>query len=193
MLQWALEQERPVAIRYARGGIVCGEPLGKPAKVASGKSELLRPGKDLALLALGSLVYPALAVADELAQEGVEAMVVNARFVKPLDEEMARQAAKTHAIVTLEEAQVAGGFGSAVSEALDAQERSGVPHLRIGLPDGFVEHGRRDELLRRARLDPESLAARIARWYHVARPPADLPAAPGAAQAGLRLLTESSA
>jgi len=174
MLQWALEQERPVAIRYARGGIVCGEPLGKPAKVASGKSELLRPGKDLALLALGSLVYPALAVADELAREGVEAMVVNARFVKPLDEEMARQAAKTPAIVTLEEAQVAGGFGSAVSEALDAQERSGVPHLRIGLPDGFVEHGRRDELLRRARLDPESLAARIARWYHATRPPADL-------------------
>ena len=181
MLQWALEQGGPVAIRYSRGGIVCGEPLGKPAKVAAGKSELLRPGKDLALLALGSLVYPALKVADALAQDGVEALVVNARFVKPLDEEMVKQAAQAGCLVTLEEAQVAGGFGSAVSEALDAQGLSAVPHLRIGLPDAFVEHGRRDELLRRARLDPESLVSRIARWYHAARPSADL-----------RLLTESA-
>ncbi len=181
MLQWALEQGGPVAIRYSRGGIVCGEPLGKPAKVAAGKSELLRPGKDLALLALGSLVYPALKVADALAQDGVEAMVVNARFVKPLDEEMVRQAAQAGCLVTLEEAQVAGGFGSAVSEALDAQGLSAIPHLRIGLPDAFVEHGRRDELLRRAHLDPESLTSRIAHWYHAGRPAAEL-----------RLLTESA-
>ncbi len=181
MLQWAFEQEHPVALRYARGGIVCGEPLGKPAKVAAGKSELLRSGKDLALLALGSLVYPALQVADALARDGVEAMVVNARFVKPLDGEMVRQAAQTGALVTLEEAQVAGGFGSAVSEALDAQERSGVPHLRIGLPDGFVEHGRRDELLRRAQLDPESLTRRIRAWHESSKTSAEL-----------RILTESA-
>jgi 1-deoxy-D-xylulose-5-phosphate synthase len=193
MLQWALEQERPVAIRYARGGIVCGEPLGKPAKLSTGKSELLRSGKDLALLALGSMVYPALEVAEGLAREGLDAMVINARFVKPLDTVMVKQAAQLGCLVTLEEAQVAGGFGSAVSEALGAAELSGIPHLRLGLPDGFVEHGKRSELLRVCQLDPESLTQRITRWYPTATASTDLSTASSAPQAGeLRLLTESS-
>jgi len=174
MLQWAIEQARPVAIRYPRGGIVCGEPLGRPSRVVAGKSEPLRSGKDLALLALGSMVYPALDAAERLAREGLDAMVVNARFVKPLDLDMVRQAAQVGCVVTLEEAQVAGGFGSAVSEAFEALEVSGPAHLRIGLPDGFVEHGKRSELLERCRLDPESLTQRIARWSHATRPSADL-------------------
>jgi len=166
MLHWALEQDKPVALRYARGGIICGEPLGKPAKVVTGKSELLRQGKHVTLLALGSLVYPALQVSESLARDGIEAAVVNARFIKPLDELMVKHAAQTGCLVTLEEAQIAGGFGSAVSEALDALGCPPVAHLRIGLPDGFVEHGKRSELLRLCRLDPESLAQRISRWYH---------------------------
>ncbi len=176
MLQWALEQEGPVAIRYARGGIVCGEPLGRPPKVMLGKAELLRPGKDLALVALGSMVYPALSVADDLARDGLEAAVINARFVKPLDEAMIKQVA-SHAggLVTLEEAQIAGGFGSAISERLDALGATGLPHLRIGLPDRFVEHGKRSELLRRCQLDPESLTRRIARWYRAVKPSVALP------------------
>lgn len=165
MLQWALEQPGPVAIRYARGGIVCGEPLGKPAKVVSGKAELLRPGQHVALLALGSLVYPALKVAEDLAREGMDAMVINSRFVKPLDEAMLKQAvAQTGCLVTLEEAQIAGGFGSAVSEALDGLGLSAVPHLRIGLPDRFIPHGKRSELLQLCELDPEHLTQRISRW-----------------------------
>ena len=182
MLQWALEQPGPVAIRYARGGIVCGDPLGRPPKIIAGKSELLRPGKDLALLAVGSMVYPALKVAEDLAREHIDAMVVNARFVKPLDDAMVRQAAHTGCVVTLEEAQVAGGFGSALSEMLGSLELSTVPHLRIGLPDAFVEHGKRDELLKLCQLDPDSLSRRITQWYHAAK-----------ASAELRLLTESSA
>jgi 1-deoxy-D-xylulose-5-phosphate synthase len=164
MLRWAIEQPGPVAIRYARGGIVCGEPLGRPAKIAPGKAEVLQPGKDVALVAAGSMVYPALKAAEQLGREGIEAMVVNARFIKPLDEAMVRQAARAGRIVTLEEGQIAGGFGSAVSEALDAAGLSAVPQLRIGLPDAFVEHGKRAELLRLCRLDPESLTARILAW-----------------------------
>jgi 1-deoxy-D-xylulose-5-phosphate synthase len=165
MLQWALEQSGPVALRYARGGIVCGEPLGRPAKIASATAEPLRAGKDAALLALGSMVYPALAAAGELSAERIDAAVVNARFVKPLDLDMVRQAAQCGAIVTLEEAQVAGGFGSAVSEALDQLGLSKTPHLRIGLPDGFVEHGKRSELLALCKLDPASLTRRISEWF----------------------------
>ena len=169
MMRWALEQDRPIAIRYARGGIVCGEPLGKPSKLIMGKAETLRAGQDIVLLALGSLVYPALAVASLLARDGIEAMVINARFVKPLDETMLRSIARIGCFVTLEEGQVAGGFGSAVSEALDAQGLLGVHHLRIGLPDAFIEHGKRHELLEQCQLDPEHLTRRITRWYHTVR------------------------
>ena len=170
MLRWALEQDGPVALRYNRGGIMCGTPLGRPAKLAMGKAEMLREGPDLALVAIGSMVYPALHVARELAREGISAMVVNARFVKPLDQAMVRRAAQTGRIVTLEEAQVPGGFGSAVSEALDALGLSATAHLRIGLPDTFVEHGKRTELLARVQLDPESLTTRVRAWYHTVRP-----------------------
>jgi 1-deoxy-D-xylulose-5-phosphate synthase len=196
MLRWAFEQEGPVALRYARGGILCGEsldsprslgtsperkskdePLGRSEPIALGRAETLRQGKDVALLALGSMVYPALAAADALVKDGVQAQVVNARFAKPLDAAMVRQAARLGRLVTLEEAQVAGGFGSAVSEALDAAGWSGVAHLRIGLPDGFVEHGKRHELIRLCGLDPESLTRRIREWLRaqpapaLARPP----------------------
>ncbi len=174
MLQWALEQPQPVAIRYARGGIVCGEPLGKPGKIVSGKAELLRSGRHLALFALGSLVYPALKVAEDLAREGVDAMVVNSRFVKPLDEAMVKQAAaQAGCLVTLEEGQTAGGFGSAVSETLDALGLSAVPHLRIGLPDRFIPHGKRSELLTLCELDPDSLTQRVSRWYQTVKTSAE--------------------
>jgi len=165
MLHWAVEQSVPVALRYSRGGIVCGEPLGRPAKIMSGKSETLRQGKDLTLIALGSMVYPALKAAEDLSREGIDAAVVNARFVKPLDEQMVKAAAQTGPIVTLEEGQLAGGFGSAVSEAIDALNLGPIPQLRIGLPDAFVTHGKRSELLRMCRLDPDSLVQRILRWH----------------------------
>ena len=185
MLRWALAQEQPVAIRYARGGIVCGRPLGQPPKIETGRSELLRPGKDLALLGIGSMVYPALAAAEGLAHEGIDAMVMNARFAKPIDEAMIRQAAQLGAVVTLEEAQLAAGFGSAVSETLDALDCSPTAHLRIGLPDAFVEHGHRQQLLKLCRLDPESLIRRISHWYRQRRPASSSPEE-------LRLITESS-
>jgi 1-deoxy-D-xylulose-5-phosphate synthase len=186
MLQWAVDQDVPVAIRYPRGGIVCGEPLGKPAKIALGKAEPLRQGKDVALVALGSMVYPALAIAGRLAQQHIESSVVNARFVRPMDQEMIRQAVQAGAIVTLEEAQVAGGFGSAVSETLDALGLSKISHLRIGIPDGFVEHGKRSELLALCRLDYESLTQRIAHWLETTKASSELPAG------DLRLLTHPS-
>ncbi len=184
MLRFAVETSTaPVAIRYARGGIVCGEALGRPARVTLGKAEVLREGKDVALIALGSLVYPALEAATQLRGQGIDATVVNARFVKPLDQTLLRHlATQVGTLVTLEEGQVAGGFGSAVSEALDAMQLSHVPLLRIGLPDQFVEHAPRAQLLTLCRLDPDSLTQRIAAWYATLRSPAE----------DLRLLAEPS-
>jgi len=162
MLRFALQSKQPVALRYARGGILCGEPMAKSAPIQLGKAELLQSGSDVTLFAVGSLVYPALEVASQLQHHGIDAAVVNARFVKPLDTTLIRQhALHTGAIVTLEEAQIAGGFGSAVSEALDGMGLSSVPLHRIGLPDGFIEHGKRSELLQIARLDTPSLTRRV--------------------------------
>ena len=173
MLRWAVEQDKPVALRYSRGGIMCGEPLPKSSRIVTGKSETLRQGNHLALLAVGSMVYPALKVAEDLAREGIEATVINARFIKPVDELMVRAAVQTGCVVTLEESQIAGGFGSAVSETMDALGLPAVAHLRIGLPDMFIEHGKRSELLRLTRLDPDSLTQRVLRWYHGLKAPAE--------------------
>ena len=165
MLRWALEQDAPVALRYSRGGIVCGEPLGKPARVQLGQSETLRQGKDIGFIAAGSMVYPALKVAEDLAKEGIQATVVNARFIKPVDQDMVKQvASETGRLVTFEESQVSAGFGSVVSETLDALGMSSVPLMRIGVPDAFIEHGRRDQLLKQCQLDPESLTRRVLAW-----------------------------
>ena len=167
MLRWALEQPAPVAIRYARGGITCGDLLGKPSRIVSGKAEVLREGHQVGLVALGSMVYPALRVAEELAREGISACVVNARFVKPIDQDLMKSlAVEIGRVVTLEEAQIFAGFGSAVSEALDAAGAPAVPFLRIGLPDRFVEHGRRSELLNQCRMEPHQLAKTISGWLH---------------------------
>jgi len=166
MLRWALEIPGPVAIRYPRGGIVCGEPLGKCGRIALGRAELLHEGKDLAILALGSMVYPALEAASSLKAEGIEATVINARFVKPIDRTLFRQlAGQLSAVVTIEEGQVAGGFGSAVSEALEELASPSIPLLRIGLPDRFFEHGTRTQLLKLAQLDAEGLVQRIGKWF----------------------------
>ncbi|MBI3324837.1 MAG: 1-deoxy-D-xylulose-5-phosphate synthase [Candidatus Omnitrophica bacterium] len=169
LLRWACGMPGPVAIRYARGGI-SGEPVGRCARIIPGKAELLQPGRDLTIMALGSLVYEALRAAALLRQEGIEAGVVNARFVKPIDEMMIRQcASQTGVLVSVEEAQLAGGFGSAVSEALERLGLGSVPLHRLGLPDQFIEHGQRSQLLKLCRLDADSLARRISHWYQTIR------------------------
>jgi 1-deoxy-D-xylulose-5-phosphate synthase len=172
----------PVAIRYARGA-VDGEPLRKCPRIALGKGELLRSGTDVAILALGGLAYPALKASARLKEQGVDAAVANARFIKPLDRVLLRQlATDTRGVVTIEEAQLAGGFGSAVSEALEAMGLLQVPLLRIGLPDRFIEHGTRAQLLKLCELEAEDLASRIAAWFAALHTSAE----------GLRLFTPSA-
>jgi 1-deoxy-D-xylulose-5-phosphate synthase len=170
MLRWALKNHSPVAIRYSRGGIA-GSPLNRCARMTAGRSELLREGNDISILALGCLVYPALEVAQRLSRENsIEASVVNARFVKPLDRSLLRQVARNaSAIVTLEEAQISGGFGSAVCECLDSMGVSGIPLFRIGIGDEFVTHGKRSELLKLCGFDAEGLYSRILKWVQSRR------------------------
>lgn len=173
MLRWAIEARGPVAIRYPRGGCL-GQPLGRCAKVTLGKAEPLRAGADVAIVALGALVYPALEAAERLRLLGVDAAVVNARFIKPVDHAMLRQLCRhVGALVTVEEAQLAGGFGSAVAEALEALGPQARPLCRIGLPDHFIEQGTRAQLLKLCRFDADGLTAQIVAWLKSLDVPAE--------------------
>jgi 1-deoxy-D-xylulose-5-phosphate synthase len=157
----------PIAVRYPRAPIPEDAlPDREPRVLEIGRAEQLRAGGDVALIALGTMVLPALAAAERLAAEGVSSTVVNARFVTPLDERMISGLARSVGrLVTIEEAIVSGGFGSAVSECLDRNRLSGTPQLRLALPPEFIAHGRRDELLEQAGLDAAGIARRVLEWH----------------------------
>lgn len=158
MIKTAVEHPGPSAVRYPRG-TGFGVPMDQELKSLDiGKAELVRDGDDVAILAIGSVVHPSLDAAVRLASEGISAAVVNARFVKPLDDELIlRMARKTGRIVTVEEHVLAGGFGSAVLECLDANGLSGVKVHRIGLPDHFIEHGPQKVLRHKYGLDADGI------------------------------------
>jgi 1-deoxy-D-xylulose-5-phosphate synthase len=141
MLYTAVEHPGPVALRYPRGSGVGVAFSSTMQKVPIGKAEVLREGKDLLILAVGASVYPALAAAGKLEKEGFEVTVVNARFIKPLDEPLILTLAAKHGrVLTVEENVLAGGFGSAVLELL-ADRGLSVMVKRLGVADVFVEHG----------------------------------------------------
>lgn len=147
MLKTAVAHDGPVGIRYPRGATTGMEINWSPAPVAIGSSEMLRDGSDVAILAIGRPVQDALIAATILAEKGIAATVVDARFVKPLDEKRIREIAKNfNAIVTVEENATAGGFGSAVLECMADQDLLGPKVRRIGIPDRFIEHGTQKEL-----------------------------------------------
>ena len=160
MLKTAVDYgDRPVAIRYPRGaGVGCDitEPVhGLPI----GRSEVLRTGGRIALVGVGSMVYPALGAADLLMNEGIEATVINARFVKPLDEALLLDLADTHdAIITIEENVVHGGFGSAVLELFAAHDHPATVRT-LGVPDQFFEQASQSRLRELAGLSPQQICA----------------------------------
>ncbi len=141
MLYTAMLYRGPIALRYPRGSGV-GVSLDWELKaIPIGRAEVLREGQDILVLAIGATVWPALRAAEELSSQGVSVTVVNARFAKPLDEELILDLAQGHdRLMTIEENSLIGGFGSAVAELL-ADRRLPVPLMRLGIPDVFVEHG----------------------------------------------------
>jgi 1-deoxy-D-xylulose-5-phosphate synthase len=148
MLYTGFQLNQPSAVRYPRGKGP-GVPIARAMQTLPvGKAEIRRWGKGIALLAFGSMVSVAEAVA-----ASIDATVVNMRFVKPLDEAtIMRMAATHHRLVTLEENAVAGGAGGAVNECLAARDVR-VPIRNIGLPDHFIDQGERGELLAGCGLD----------------------------------------
>ncbi|GBD88543.1 1-deoxy-D-xylulose-5-phosphate synthase [bacterium BMS3Abin03] len=166
MLYTAVEHcSGPVALRYPRGTAL-GVPVKEGfEKIEIGKSETLVSGEDVALLALGNMVDYSLRAARMLKEEGINAEVVNMRFAKPLDtEELDEIANRFSKIVTLEENNLPGGFGTGVLEYI-AGENYKNDVLRIGLPDSFVEHGTQQELHHLLGIDPEGIRDRVKIFY----------------------------
>ncbi|MBJ6726310.1 1-deoxy-D-xylulose-5-phosphate synthase [Geomesophilobacter sediminis] len=161
MLQTGLELDGPSAVRYPRGsGLgVPIEQILQPLPV--GKGELLRDGKDAAIMAVGTMVYQALRAAETLAAEGIEVAVCNARFIKPLDRELVIKLAAKGRLITVEENVLQGGFGTGVLEVLEEEELTETAVTRLGYPDAFVEQGEQHELLARYGLNAEGIAAAV--------------------------------
>ena len=162
MLRTAIEYPGPAALRYPRGSGFGVDIEREPARLEIGKAEVLREGHDVAILAYGEMVYPAIEAGENLAGEGVSATVVNARFVKPLDEELITEIARSHRlIVTAEDAYLAGGFGSAVLELLEAKGLADrIRVVRLGVTDEIVTHGDPKVLLAQYGLCADGIAAK---------------------------------
>ncbi|HEY8155802.1 MAG TPA: 1-deoxy-D-xylulose-5-phosphate synthase [Myxococcota bacterium] len=164
LLETAVRSGRPFALRFPRGSAtgVAVDPLPEPLPI--GRAELLRQGGDVALLGIGRTVAVAQRAAELLEARGIQAGVVDARFVKPLDEALIGAVARrSRFVVTLEDHAALGGFGSAVLELL-AREAPLCQVRLHGLGDAFVEHGDLRDQWRAARIDPESVADDVERW-----------------------------
>lgn len=165
MMAHALTLDRPVAIRYPRTNVPDEGGNGPGGAIETGRAEILREGNAGALIAYGAMVAPASRAAERLlAEDGLRLTVVNARFAKPIDRETIVDTVASHPFaITVEDHALEGGFGSAVLEAL---ADAGVPHRavhRVGIPDAYVPHGPRNDLLADLGLDVRGIAAAVRR------------------------------
>ena len=159
MLKTAVDHSGPISLRYPRGegwNVALDDEF---TRLEIGKAELLRDGTDLVIAAVGHTVIPALRAAQDLAPLGISAAVVNARFVKPLDENMFRELlTKVPRLLTVEDHVISGGFGSALVEFLADDGITGVEVKRLGVPDRFIPHGTQDELKKICGFDKDGIA-----------------------------------
>jgi len=166
LLYTAVKSKHPMAIRYPRGSGLGVELDTEPHEIPIGKGEILRQGGDVAILAIGTMVAPALEAAQKLALSGIEATVVNARFAKPLDAELIIDlTSDIKRLVTVEENALSGGFGNSV---IDLLQQSGISHIQvktIGIPDEFVEQGSQAQLRAKYGLDAEGIARQVLKLF----------------------------
>ncbi len=167
MLCTAVKHGGPIAVRYPRGKGI-GVPVDEAAGlIETGRAEQLVEGKDIMIAAVGSMVYPSLAAAKRLKDEGINAGVINARFVKPLDAELlCRTASSVKKVLTVEENVLMGGFGSAVLELFEMHGIHGIAVKRLGIRDEFVEHATQAELRQMHGIDEEGIYLAAKELFH---------------------------
>ncbi|MBI4283129.1 MAG: 1-deoxy-D-xylulose-5-phosphate synthase, partial [Chloroflexi bacterium] len=166
LLYTAVKSGHPMAVRYPRGAGLEVKLDAELHPIPIGKGEIVRYGKDVAILALGATVAPALEAAQELAANGIEATVANARFAKPLDSALIVDlASHTERLVTVEENTLNGGFGSSVASLLQKSGLSAIPVKSIGLPDDFIEQGSQSILRAKYGLDAKGIAQQVLTFF----------------------------
>jgi len=162
LLYTAVKSNHPMAIRYPRNAGLGVKLDIELQSVPIGKGEILRSGEDVAILSIGAMVAPAFEAARELASNGIEATLVNARFVKPLDSELIMNlASRIKRLVTVEENAVIGGFGNSVVDLLQKSGMSNIQVKSIGLPDEFVELGTQDILRSKYGLNAKGIVQEV--------------------------------
>jgi len=165
MLKTAFGTGHPTSIRYPRGSGIGATIDPEMKALPIGKGEVLREGSDAAIFAIGAEVWPAFHAAEQLAREGINVAVINARFVKPLDEELVTRFCKPGSkVMTVEEGSLAGGFGSAIMEKAQELGIENVEFHRIGIPDEYVHHGSQDILRAQFDLHADGIATRLRKF-----------------------------
>ena len=161
MLKTALECGHPASLRYPRGNGV-GVPLEEMQALPIGKGEVLREGDAATIFAIGNEVHAALQAAEILARDNITVTVINARFIKPLDDELIRKYCQPYSrVITVEEGSLAGGFGSAIMERCEQLGIHDVQFHCIGIPDEYVHHGAQDVLRAQYDLHAEGIGKRV--------------------------------
>ena len=159
MIEFAVNFDKPIAIRYPRGGEGKYQ-FSKCDEIVLGKAEMLREGSDVTIVAIGKMVSYAMEVADELQKKGIEAEVINARFVKPIDNEtITGSLGKTKRLVTIEDNVINCGLASSVKSVLEEAEEIRV--LNVGYPDEFVKHGTVSDIEKKYGMDVQSIVKRV--------------------------------
>jgi len=161
---------KPMAVRYPRSAGL-GVPLDEALReIPLGKGEILQNGSDVGIIAIGSMVAPGMEAASILAENGIRATVVNARFAKPLDSQLILEvASQTQNLVTVEENTLQGGFGSYVADLVRQSGLLGVRIKSLGLPDKFIEHGAQAFLRAKYGLDGQGIAREVVAFCPVCR------------------------
>jgi 1-deoxy-D-xylulose-5-phosphate synthase len=171
-METAMTMDGPIAIRYPKG-VSPSTPDLPVEPLHVGRWEEVRKGRDICFLAVGRMVAAALDAAERLAAEGIEAGVINARWIKPMDGRLQTEWAESYPVlVTVEDNVVTGGFGAGVLEALSAVGLAGKVHL-CGLPDKFLAHAQPQDILAHHGLDGAGLAARARAVLHARQKPVE--------------------
>ena len=171
MLHKAIQLNTPAAIRYPRANIPEGSLDNNCNPVEIGKGEILREGRDGVIIAYGAMVYPSMECADMLAEKGIDVTVVNARFAKPLDEDLIMKVAgKNQIVITVEDHTEVGGFGSAILELLVEKGINTQNIHKMGIPDKFTEQGSRDIILKTLNLDAEGIYKNFISAWNLTEP-----------------------
>jgi 1-deoxy-D-xylulose-5-phosphate synthase len=171
MLKTSFETGHPTSLRYPRGNAVGVTMDPEMKSLPIGKGEVMREGAAATIFAIGVEVWPAVEAAQILAKENIEVAVVNARFIKPLDDELIARFCKPYSkVITVEEGSLAGGFGSAVMERVQQLGIENVDFHRIGIPDEYVHHGAQDILRAQYDLHAEGIARRVREFVAATMP-----------------------